>query len=200
MKKIIELFKRQGGYVRMKELRAASVHTRDIQRLVAEGVIEKVKPGLYKLVDLEVSGRVPIGFVDVCRAIPVGVICLLSALDYWDLTTFAPSQIYAAVPNSFRPPHIEYPPVNIYYFRERFYECGIETLTTSMGEVRIYNREKTICDVFRYRNKLGEDVALEGLKNYITTKGMSIKTLYDYAERCQVKTVIAPYLKALLAQ
>lgn len=184
----------------MKELKAASVHTRDIQRLVAEGVIEKVKPGLYKLADLEVSGRVPIGFVNVCRAMPVGVICLLSALDYWELTTFAPSQIYMAVPNSFRPPKIDYPPVNIYYFRERFYECGIETLATSMGEVRIYNREKTICDVFRYRNKLGEDVALEGLKNYITTKGMSIRVLEEYAEKCQVKTVIAPYLKALLAQ
>ena len=92
------------------------------------------------------------------------------------------------------------PPINLYYFRDRFYDLGIDRIETSIGEVRIYNREKTICDVFRYRNKLGEDIALEGLRNYVNSKGANISILNDYAEKCQVKTVIAPYLKALLAQ
>lgn len=184
----------------MKELKAASVHTRDVQRLIVEGLIEKIKPGLYKLVDLPETDGVPVGFVDICRAIPSAIICLLSALDHYDLTTFVPSQVYVAVPNSFKPPKIEYPPVTFFYFRERFYDLGIETIETSTGTVQIYNKEKTICDVFRYRNKLGEDIALEGLRNYINNKGANIRVLNDYAEKCQVKTVIAPYLKALLVQ
>jgi predicted transcriptional regulator of viral defense system len=200
MKKMIDIFNNQGGYARMKELKAASVHTREIQRLIQDGVIEKIKPGLYKLVDLPETDGVPTSFVDICQAIPSAIICLLSALDYYKLTTFVPSQVYAAVPNSFKPPKIEYPPVNYFYFRERFYELGIETIKTSISAVRIYNREKTICDVFRYRRKLGEDIALEGLGNYINSKEANIRLLNDYAEKCQVKTIIAPYLKALLAQ
>ena len=184
----------------MKELKAASIHTRDILRLLQEGAIEKVKPGLYKLIELPECDGVPISFVDVCRAVPTGIICLLSALAYYELTTFSPSQVYVAVPNSQKPPRIDYPPVNIYYFRDRFYDCGIEIIKTSFGDVRIYGREKTICDIFRYRNKLGEDIALEGLKNYLGTKSANIRVLNDYAEKCQVKTIIGPYLKALLAQ
>ena len=200
MQRIIDIFNEQGGYARMKELKVASVHTRDVQRLVQDGVIEKIKTGLYKLVDLPEADGVPVSFVDICHAMAVAIICLLSALDYYELTTFMPSQVYVAVPNSFKPPKIKYPPVNFFYFRDRFYDLGIEKIETSMGTVRIYNREKTICDVFRYRNKVGEDIALEGLRNYVNSKGANIRRLNDYAEKCQVKTIIAPYLKALLAQ
>ena len=164
----------------MKELKAASVHTRDVQRLIAEGLIEKIKPGLYKLVDLPETDGVPVSFVDICRAIPPAIICLLSALDYYDLTTFVPSQVYVAVPNSFKPPKIEYPPVTLFYFRARVYDLGIQTIETSSGVVQIYNREKIICDVFRYRNKPGEDIAIEGLRNYLNSKGAKFYFLLNF--------------------
>jgi predicted transcriptional regulator of viral defense system len=120
MQRIIEIFKKQGGSARMKELKAASVHTRDVQRLIAEGLIEKITPGLYKLVDLPETDGVPVSFVDICRAIPPAIICLLSALDYYVLTTVVPSQVYVAVPNSFKPPKIEYPSATFFYFAHDF--------------------------------------------------------------------------------
>jgi len=91
-----------------------------------------------------------------------------------------------------------YPPVNIFYFRDRFYEPGIETITTAYGTVKLYNREKTVCDLFRYRNKLGEDLALEGLKNYVSSPSANLHELRRYADICQVKTVMLPLLKALV--
>lgn len=199
MDKIITYFKKHGGYARMKDLKAASIHTREIARLVHENIIEKVKPGLYRLSDLPQEDNIPVSFIDVCHAIPKGIVCLLSALEFHDLTTFNPPEIYIAIPNSERGTKLEYPPVRVYFFRNRFYNLGIETFVTSSGEVRIYNQEKTICDMFRYRNKLGEDVALEGLKNYLKSKHADIQKLTEYAERCQVKTIILPYIKALVA-
>ncbi|MBN2286951.1 MAG: type IV toxin-antitoxin system AbiEi family antitoxin domain-containing protein [Tissierellales bacterium] len=199
MDKIITFFKKHGGYARMKDLKAASFHTREVSRLLQKEIIEKVKPGLYRLADLPVEDNIPISFIDVCHAIPKGIVCLLSALEFHDLTTFNPSEIYIAIPNSERGTKIEYPPVRMYFFRNRFYNLGIETFVTSSGEVRIYNKEKTICDLFRYRNKLGEDVALEGLKNYLKSKHADIQKLTEYAEHCQVKTVLLPYIKALVA-
>ena len=184
----------------MKDLKAASVQTQKIAHLVQEGVIEKVKPGLYRLADLPQTDGIPISFIDVCQAAPNGVICLLSALDYYELTTFNPSEIYVALPHSAKLPKIEYPPVRKFFFRNRFYQCGIEEIKTVHGIVRIYNMEKTICDMFRYRKKLGEDLALEALKNYLKRKRANIHNLTQFAEQCQVKTIMQSYLKAMLAQ
>jgi hypothetical protein len=93
---------------------------------------------------------------------------------------------------------MEYPPVKIYYFSDRFYKAGIETITRPQGLVRIYGMEKTICDMFRYRKKLGEDMALEALRKYLHRKNADIPKLEQFAEICAVKTVITPYLKALV--
>jgi predicted transcriptional regulator of viral defense system len=208
-KKIITFLKAHGGYARMKDLKAASFQTRDISRMVKENVIVKVKPGLYRLADV---GRIPAlkakragslisqGIIDVSRAIPDGVICLVSALELYGLTTFNPSDIYVAIPNSGKMPKIDYPPVKVFYFRDRFYKPGIEPINTGSMTVKVYGREKTICDMFRYRNKLGEDLALEGLRNYLSRKDADIAKLGEYANICRVKSILMPYLKALVAR
>ena len=199
MEKLVSYIKKHGGYARMKDLRAASFQTREIASLVKKGLIEKVKPGLYRLADIGASGA-NIGFTDVCRAMPEGVICLLSALDYYGLTTFNPSEVYVAIPHAAKAPGIEYPPVKVFYFRDRFYVPGIEQVQTPLGLIKIYNMEKTICDMFRYRKKLGEDLAIEGLKNYLKRKDANINRLREYAKICHVKTVLFPYLKAMLVR
>lgn len=198
METIIQYFKTHSGYVRMKDLKAASFHTRDIANLVEEGIIEKIKPGLYRLVDMFESNSIPDSYIDVMQAIPKGVICLISALDYHGLTTFNPSEIHIAVPQSEKFPQIAYPPIRKYYFPERFYTSGIEHIQSGNHEIRIYSAEKTIADMFRYRKKLGEDLAIEALKTYLKRKGANINRLREYAEICQVKTVMLPYLKALV--
>ncbi|MBN2413379.1 type IV toxin-antitoxin system AbiEi family antitoxin domain-containing protein [candidate division KSB1 bacterium] len=200
MKKILDIFQQQGGYARMKDLKAASVQPRDIKRLLEQGYIEKVKPGLYKLPNLPEIDGIPHSFIDVCNAIPKGVICLLSALSYYDFTTFSPAEIYVALPNYEKPSQIEYPPTRIFYFRDINYKTGINTMETSYGSIRIYNPEKTICDMFRLRNSLGEDVALEGLKNYLKTKQSNISRLLEYAQTGRIKTIITPYMKAMITE
>jgi predicted transcriptional regulator of viral defense system len=198
MDRITDYLKLTGGFAHMKELRSAGFQTREVAALVAAGTIERVKPGLYRLADEAGSGE-HAGLVAVCRAVPEGVICLISALDYHGLTTFNPSVVYVAIPHGAKPPRMHYPPIQPFFFRNRFYSPGIEQVTTPTGDIRIYNREKTVCDMFRYRHKLGEDLAREGLKEYLKQKNVSIPLLLEYAAVCQAKTVILPYLKALVA-
>jgi predicted transcriptional regulator of viral defense system len=213
MKKIIEFFRNHGGYARMKDLKTASFQTRDIGHLLGEGSIVKVKPGLYRLANvgsgkntlpaLRVRGTRSViseGIMDVSRAIPEGVICLISALEFHGLTTFNPSEIYVAIPNDRKIPKINYPPIKVFYFRDRFYKPGIESIPTSHAKVNVYNKEKTVCDMFRYRSRLGEDLALEGLRNYLSRKNADVIKLREYASICRVKTRMIPYLKALVAR
>jgi len=197
-RKIVNFISNNGGYARMKELKEASFRTAEIKTLVAERILDKIKPGLYRVSDLEYPANISLGFVDISKAIPRGVICLISALSYYELTTFNPSEIYVAIPNETYAPNIIYPPAAVFYFRDRFYKPGIEIVDTIYGKVRIYNREKTICDMFRYRDKLGEDLAIEGLKNYINYRHADLYQLRQYADICRVKTIMLPYLKAIV--
>lgn len=182
----------------MKDLKNQSFHTRDIANLLEKGIIEKVKPGLYKLVNYDYDHSVSTSLVDVCNAIPQAVICLSSALSFHGLTTFNPSEVLIAIPNAWKPHKIIYPPVKFFYFRDRFYTPGIKIVKTGGKDIRVYTMEKTVCDIFRYRNKLGVDIALEGLKNYLKLKESNINKLSKYAEICQVKTVMMPYVKAIV--
>jgi len=183
----------------MNELRAASFQTRDIAKLVEEGKIEKVKSGLYKLPQIDMSTDINASLVEVSHAVPKGVIALASALAHYSLTTFVPSEIYVAIPLSDKPPKIEFPPIRFFYYPKQFYGAGIEEIKTSAGTVRMYNKEKTICDMFRYRNKIGENLALEALRNYLRRKDSNIKKLNEFAIVCRVKTVMLPYIKAMVS-
>ena len=200
MEEIIKFFRKNRGYARMKELKQAGVHTRKIKQILEQGKIEKIKPGLYRLSDMYGIGEYSQSFIDVCNSMQRGIICLISALEFHQLSTINPSKVYVALPNSDKQSIIEYPPVNVFYFRNRFYNLGIKEKITKTGTFKIYNEEKTICDMFRYRNKLGEDLALEGLKNYLKRKDADLVKLREYAIKCQVKTVMLPYLKAMVIE
>jgi predicted transcriptional regulator of viral defense system len=199
MDKIIKYISDKGGFAKMSELRANSFQTRDIAKLVKDGKLLKVKAGLYRLPEINITTNINASLVDVSHAVPNGVIALASALAHYGLTTFIPAEIYVAIPMSAKPPKIGYPPVRFFYYPDRFYRSGIEVIKTSAGSVRIYNQEKTICDMFRYRDKIGENLALESLKNYLRRKGANIRKLSEYAVICRVKTVISPYIKAVVA-
>ncbi len=182
----------------MQNLRIAGIQTRDIAKAMEEEIIEKIKPGLYKLIDYPWDEHS--SFADVCNANPKAVICLLSAADYHQLTTFNPSEIYVAVPNNTDKFIMNYPPIKVYYFIENYFQLGIQTIETNSGEIRIYNKEKTISDLFRYINKIGEDIAIESLKEYLkNNKTRNIPLLLHYSEICKVKNKIEPMIKAILS-
>lgn len=198
MEKIIEYLKKKGGFAQMKEMKEAGFQTRDITKLVKEGILEKTKPGSYMLADYGEYDGVNISYLTICKTVPSAVICLISALDFHDLTTQNPWQVHYAIPHSQKQKEIVYPPNKPFFFRNRFYESGIEKIMTGHGEIRVYNKEKTICDMFRYRSKLGEDVAMEALKEYLRRKDKSIAKLTEYSGICQVKTVLIPILKGMV--
>jgi predicted transcriptional regulator of viral defense system len=199
MEEITKYFMNNGGFATMQELKEADFHTRAIANLVKENVIEKIKPGVYRLSDYSFFKDVNVSLITICRAEPQAVVCLLSALDYYEMTDYNPSEVFYAIPHSQKKKTIIYPPSRTFYFRKRFYNPGIEFINTKYGELRIYNKEKTVCDMFRYRNKLGEEFAMQSLKNYLAQKKKSIASLIKYAEICQVKTVMMPILKSLTA-
>ncbi len=196
MKDIIEIFEINKGFARMGELKAKGIHTRRIAQALKEGIIERIKPGLYKLVDYPWDEHE--SFVDVFNANKNAVICLLSAASYYELTTFDPSEIYVAVPHHTDKFVIKYPPINVYYFIEKYYKPGIEEKETLSGKIRIYNREKSIGDLFRYMKKLGEDVALESLKNYMGSRDRDLAKLHRYSVICGVKDKMEPFIKSML--
>ena len=196
MDAILKYFRENKGYALMKHMRARRFQTRDIQKLVKAGRIVKVKPGVYRLADLEIGESN--GPVEVCLAIPKAVICLSSALAFHELTTFVPTAITYAIPRSDKPIRLSHPPTESFYFSEAQYKAGIEHHETKAGHIRIYGVEKTICDSFRFRNKLGEDIVMEGLKTYLRKRNRDLNKLMKFAEICRVKGIISQYVKVIM--
>ncbi|MCK9212142.1 MAG: type IV toxin-antitoxin system AbiEi family antitoxin domain-containing protein [Ignavibacteriaceae bacterium] len=196
MEKLIMIFENNKGFARMKEMRESGIQTRDIAKAVEEGKIEKLKPGLYKLVDYPFDEHE--SFASVCNVDKNAVICLLSAAAYYELTTFNPSEIYVALPMNTPRFKLNYPPVQLYYFNGKKYEIGIEEKDTASGRIKIYTREKTIVDLFRYKDKLGEDTALESLKTYMRRKNKKINILSDIAVQLGAFKKMEAYIKGAM--
>jgi len=197
MNLVIKYLKDHNGYARMKDMKAGAIHTREIQKLVDKGQIVKVKPGLYRLADLEPNEASAL--VEICLAMPKSVICLASALAYHELTTHVPPSVTFAIPRSDKPVKLRYPPNSPFFFSEAQYRVGIEEHDVKAGHIRVYGPEKTVCDLFRFRNKLGEDLALEGLKEYLRSRKRDLNRLMKFAEVCRVKAIVSQYTKALVA-
>ena len=180
----------------MHELRGAGIHTREIAKALEDGIIEKIKRGLYKLVEYSFDEHE--SFAAICNANSNAVICLLSASSYYELTTFIPSEVYVALPMYISRFKLNYPPIQLYYFQGEKYEIGIEEIMTESGKVKIYNREKTIVDLFRYKDKLGEDVTLEALKTFMRSTDKKVSTLSDIAYKLGAYKKMEPYIKGAM--
>lgn len=197
---IIKFIKSIGGYARAQDLRLFGLQTREIATLLTDKVLTKIKHGIYKLSDAPIYEHSQL--VDICVAKPQAIIALASALEFYGLTTYSPYEITVAMPHNFSYATFRKSslPVKIYYFPKNYYHPGIETRVIRGRIIRIYNTEKTICDMFRYRKTFGDDVALEGLKNYLAGKNANIQRLQQYAAICNVVTIITPYIKAMVAR
>ena len=132
------------------------------------------------------------------QRVPRGVICLISALAYHDLTTQIPHEVYVAVSRDSEPPRVDYPPVHVFRFAGQAFSAGIEIHDMDGTRVRIYSREKTLADCFKYRNKIGLDTVIEALKRYKQQGRIDAEILLRHAQTCRVAKVIRPYLEAIL--
>ena len=188
--------KTQNGFISTKELLKQGIHQRDIKSGKEQNTIVRIKRGCYRASDVPVISYQ--GFADLTYAVPEGVVCLLSALSYYELTTFNPSVISMAICRGVRQPKIEYPPVKFYHFSSKQFKAGIDEIKTGKYKIKIYCPEKTICDCFRYRNKLGIDMAKEGLDEYLKRKNRDLEKLLYYAEICRVKPLMRTWLEAMV--
>lgn len=179
----------------MSEALRAGISRKTLYAMLEAGAIERLSRGVYRLSSLD-SLEAP-DLVAAAARVPSGVICLISALAYHELTTQIPHAVDVAIKQGSRPPRVEYPPVNVYYFSGEAFTAGVDTVTMGGVDVRIYNAEKSIADLFKYRNKLGLDTALEALRTWHEQRSGSRDTLLEYARICRVESIIRPYLEAL---
>ena len=138
------------------------------------------------------------GIVDVSKAIPGGVICLLSALSFYNLTTAKPMEVSIAVNKKRKVVKPDYPPTKIYYFTDNVFKEGVQEQRIGNVTVLMYDREKTICDCIKYRNQLGMDVIKEALHEYLKNTNRNLELLLKYSEVCKVKPVLKNYLEVMV--
>ncbi len=193
---IYEIFKKNNGYVKTEELLGNGVHPRDIKKLVSEGVIIRLKNGVYRLKGIPFSSNR--SFIDVFYAIKESVVCLLSALSFYELTDFVPSYVDVAIPRGMWKPRMKYPPVRIHYFSGDFYKKGIVEYEEDEMKFRIYTVEKTICDIFRYGNRIGKDIIKESLRRYLNREDRNLELLFEYSKVCKVESVIKRWIEAMI--
>ncbi len=180
--------------VRLRNLAPQGIAGNDIQRLVAADKIERIGRGLYRAKDAGVTEN--FSLLQAALLVPKGVVCLLSALRYHDLTTQAPFEVWLAIDNKAWKPTVGDVPLRIHYFTGAALTEGIEEHTIEGVPVKIYSAAKTVADCFKFRNKIGIDVALEALREYFKQR-LPEKDLWHFAEICRVKNVIYPYMEAM---
>ena len=158
--------------------------------------MEQLARGLYRLADLPPLSNPDL--VIVARKIPKGVACLVSALAFHELTTQIPHAVDVALKSGSTRPRLAFPPVRVFWFLGAAWSEGIEVHELDDTPVRIYGPEKSVVDVFKFRRRLGIDLAIEALKAYRTHPGFDVNKLLHYARICRVEQVLSPYLEALL--
>lgn len=183
------------GMVRPHEIEAQGIPRMYLQRLYEQGEIERVGRGLYALPDTFMTQHSSL--IEVAKRVPGGVICLLSALSFHQLTTQLPYQVWLTIEGTGWKPQMDYPSLRVVRFSGQAFAYGIESHELHHVPVKIYSIAKTIADCFKYRNKIGLDVALEALKEALREKRTTVDAIWQAAKVCRVAKVMKPYLEAI---
>lgn len=195
LEKLIHLAK-VSGLVRARDLSDWGIPRQYLAIACERGLLERVDRGLYALPGaLKTEHR---SLVEVCARVPNGVICLLSALQYHGLTTQSPYKVWVAIGESSKTPNLAAVQLRVARFSALTLTAGVQTLLLDGAELRVFNPAKTVADCFKYRNKIGVDVAVEALRDYLRLRQGSIDDLVEYARICRVERVMDPYMAALI--
>jgi predicted transcriptional regulator of viral defense system len=194
--KIVELAKANKGYIHTNEILSNKISAKYLSHMVASGQFDKIKNGLYRLKDTQISEYE--AFIEASLAIPKGVISLVSALDFYQLSTINPIAIHVTIDHKAKitiPDHLN---IELHYMSQPCFTLGIEQVSIRDIPIKIYDREKTICDCIKYRNKLGIDLVVEALKNYLNSNTRDLNKLLKYARLCKVEKITKSYLEVLV--
>ncbi len=180
----------------MSDAIRAGIHRRTLYAMRNAGTVEALARGLYRLADAPVLSHPD--FVTVAAKVPRGVVYLISALAFHEMTTQVPHVVWIAVPLNSEPPRLDYPPIRVFRLSRAPYEAGIETHKLDGVNVKVYSREKTLADCFKHRNEIGLDTVLEAVRLYKARGRVNVEAILRYAAICRVANVARPYLEALL--
>lgn len=183
------------GIARPADLEARGVPRAQLYRLVHEGRVERLTRGIYVA-----SGHTPGAehtLAQVAKQVPASVFCLLTALRFHGLTTQGPAQVWIALPEKARKPRLDYPRLRVARFSGAALTEGIEVHRVEGVDIRVYSAAKTVADCFKYRNKVGVDVAVEALRDFSRRHRGGATELARFARICRVARVMQPYLDAI---
>ena len=191
---ILKQFKKK-PFLRPRDLDALKISREYLNKLYTEGVLERPSRGLYVLPNSEPSEHRTI--VEACKLVPKGIVCLLTALRIHELTTQSPFEVWMAIGEKARRPKIDYPPLRIVRHSGQSLSYGIETRKIEGIKVSVYSPAKTVADCFKYRNKIGLDVAIEALRDCRLQKKATNEEIWRAAKVCRMANVIRPYLESI---
>lgn len=193
--KVLDLA-RKTGVLRARDLAAHHIPREYLIRLVNQGVLERHGRGLYVLPTADLTEHHSL--VQLAARHPDAVVCLLSALSFHGLTTQSPPVVWIALPKNSRTPKLEYPPLKVCRYSEEAFVAGVTTRQIEGRTVKVYNPAKTVADCFKFRNKIGLDIAIEALRDAWRQKKATMDQIEKYAVICRVSRVMRPYLEALV--
>jgi predicted transcriptional regulator of viral defense system len=185
----------QHGMVRPRDIEAIGLPREYLIRLHRQGKLSRSGRGIYALPDANVTERH--SYAEIAKRVPETVICLLSALAFHQITTQSPASVWIALRQGARRPALTSPSLRIVRLSGLSLTEGIENHQVEGVPVRVYSAAKTVADCFKFRNKIGLDVAIEALKDCLRQKKASVNEIYHYAKVCRVSNVIRPYMEAL---
>jgi predicted transcriptional regulator of viral defense system len=195
IQKALTVFRQHPGALHASQAIRLGIAPRTLYALRDVGLLVELSRGLFQLPETPLRAHADL--VQVALRVPKGVVCLVSALAFHGLTTQIPHAVYLALPLDAEKPRLPYPPLRLFWLSASVYSAGVEQHVLDGVIVRMYNREKTIADCFKFRNKIGLEIALEALKEGLA-QGCLPQILLDSARLDRVEKIIRPYLEALL--
>lgn len=190
---ILELA-RTKGIIRAEDVEAVGISRNYLYRMHKEGLLEKIAVGLYTLPEAPVTENSSLA--ELAKRLPHAVVSLISALSYHGITTQIPHEIWLTIPRGSWRPDVGYPPVNLTYVSGPAYSFGIQEHVINGVTVKIYSPAKTVCDCFKFRNKIGLDVAIEALREAWRSRKTTMDELVEAARIDRVSKIMRPYLEA----
>lgn len=193
----IAAFREAGGILTMSEAIKLGIHRRELYTLRDQGELEVISRGLYRLIDMP-DPSLP-DFIPVAKKIPHGVICLISALAFHEITTQIPHFVYVAFPSQAHKPSISHPPMRYFWYSQTLLSTGVQEHSIDGCTVMIFDVEKTLVDCVKFRNKIGMDVVLEALKIYWHSRKTNLEKLFEYAKLFRVEKILKPIMQTIVS-
>jgi len=187
-----KLFEENGGYLKSDQMKG-STYRYHLNKLIDSGKVYKLRHGLYVHTSFQAFDE----RVLVSEIFPAGVFCLFSAWQLHELTTTVPHQYHIALPRNTKVSPDTQLPLAFYYWSDHVYNLGVSHMPVADKLVKCYDIERSVCDAVKFRNKTGDDVMQEVLKNYMDKNNRNLDKLLKYAAALRIENVIMPYLKSM---